>query len=132
MQEEMRRHRQKLGQSEESGLQIGIGLNSGEVVVRTIDNDLNIDYSALGRATHLAARMQELAPGGTILLMTASTLRQVEGFIQVKSLGNVQAKGISQAFEMFEVAVVRGVTRRIRHPHDVMNYISVGFNHDDN
>ena len=97
MQEEMRRHRRKLGQSEESGLQIGIGINSGEVVVRSIDNDLNIDYSALGHATHLAARMQELAPGGTIL-MTASTLRQVEGFIQVKSLGNVQAKGISQAF----------------------------------
>ena len=111
MQEEMRRHRQKLGQSEESGLQIGVGINSGEVVVRTIDNDLNIDYSALGHATHLAARMQELAPGGTIL-MTASTLRQVEGFIQVKSLGNVQAKGISQAFETFEV--VGATTARTR------------------
>src|SRR5439155_18941840 len=47
MQEEMRRYREKLGQSEELGLQIGIGLNSGEVVVRSIDNDLNIDYSAL-------------------------------------------------------------------------------------
>ena len=61
MQEEMRRHRQKLGQSEESGLHIGIGMNSGEVVVRSIDNDLNIEYSALGHTTHLAARMQELA-----------------------------------------------------------------------
>jgi class 3 adenylate cyclase len=45
MQEEMRRYRRKLGQSEESGLQIGIGLNSGEVVVRSISNDLNVDYS---------------------------------------------------------------------------------------
>src|SRR5262245_33221868 len=66
MQEEMRRYRRKLGQSEELGLQIGIGLNSGEVVVRSIDNDLNIDYSALGHTTHLAARMQELASGGSI------------------------------------------------------------------
>ena len=67
-------------------MQIGIGLNSGEVVVRSISNDLNVDYSALGHTTHLAARMQELAAGGTIL-MTASTLRQVEGFVQVKSVG---------------------------------------------
>jgi len=44
MQEDMQRHRRKLGQSEESGLQIGIGMNSGEVVVRSIDNDLNIEY----------------------------------------------------------------------------------------
>src|SRR5262245_24819319 len=66
MQEEMRRYRRKLGQSEEAGLQIGIGVNSGEVVVRSIDNDLNIDYSALGHTTHLAARMQELASGGSI------------------------------------------------------------------
>ena len=65
MQEEMRRYRRKLGQSEESGLQIGIGMNSGEVVVRSIGNDLNIDYSALGHTTHLAARMQELAGPGS-------------------------------------------------------------------
>jgi class 3 adenylate cyclase len=72
MQEEMRRYRRKLGQSEELGLQIGIGLNSGEVVVRSISNDLNVDYSALGHTTHMAATMQELAAGGTTLI-TAST-----------------------------------------------------------
>src|SRR5262249_35182084 len=88
MQEEMRRYRRKLGQSEDVGLQIGIGLNSGEVVVRSISNDLNVDYSALGQTTHLAARMQELAAGGTTL-MTSSTLREVEGFVQVRSVGAV-------------------------------------------
>src|SRR5258705_3564604 len=98
MQEEMRRYRQSLGQSEDSGLQIGVGMNSGEVVVRSIDTDLNIDYSALGHTTHLAARMQELATPG-LALMSASTLRQVEGFIQVKSLGIVQVKGVSQGIE---------------------------------
>jgi class 3 adenylate cyclase len=75
MQEEMRRYRQNRRQSDEIGLQIGIGLNSGEVVVRSISNDLNVDYSALGHTTHLAARMQELAGAGAILL-TAATLRR--------------------------------------------------------
>ena len=121
MQEEMRRYRENRGQSEELGLQISIGLNSGEVVVRSISNDLNVDYSALGHTTHLAARMQELAGAGAILLTTA-TLREVEGFVEVKSLGGVQAKGVSRPIDAFELlgatsartrlhaAVARGLT----------------------
>jgi class 3 adenylate cyclase/tetratricopeptide (TPR) repeat protein len=111
MQEGMRRYRRKLGQPEEAGVQIGIGMNSGEVVVRSIGNDLNIDYSALGHTTHLAARMQELAGPGAILL-TASTLRQVEGFVEVKSLNAVQVKGVSQPVEMHEL--IRATTARTR------------------
>src|SRR5262244_3985048 len=113
MQEEMRRYRRKLGQSEESGLQIGIGLNSGEVVVSSISNDLNVDYSALGHTTHMAARMQELAAGGTTL-MTASTLRQTEGFVQVKSLGAVQVKGVSRPVEAFEVVTATTARTRVQ------------------
>jgi class 3 adenylate cyclase/tetratricopeptide (TPR) repeat protein len=113
MQEEMRRYRRKLGQSEESGLQIGIGLNSGEVVVRSISNDLNVDYSALGHTTHLAARMQELAAGGTTLI-TASTLRQVEGFIQIKSVGAVPVKGVSRPVEAFEVVAATAARTRVQ------------------
>src|SRR5262245_8971014 len=113
MQEEMRRYRRKLGQSEESGLQIGIGLNSGEVVVRSISNDLNVDYSALGHTTHMAARMQELAAGGTTL-MTASTLRQVEGFVQVKSIGAVPVKGVSRPVEAFEVIAATAARTRVQ------------------
>jgi class 3 adenylate cyclase/tetratricopeptide (TPR) repeat protein len=113
MQEEMRRYRRKLGQSEELGLQIGIGLNSGEVVVRSISNDLNVDYSALGHTTHMAARMQDLAAGGAIL-MTASTLRQVEGFVQVKSIGAVQAKGVSRPVEAFELVAATTARTRVQ------------------
>jgi class 3 adenylate cyclase/tetratricopeptide (TPR) repeat protein len=113
MQEEMRRYRRKLGQSEELGLQIGIGFNSGEVVVRSISNDLNVDYSALGHTTHMAARMQELAAGGTIL-MTSSTLRQVEGFVQVKSVGAVQAKGVSRPVEAFELVAATTARTRVQ------------------
>jgi class 3 adenylate cyclase/tetratricopeptide (TPR) repeat protein len=111
MQDEMRRYRQRLGQSEESGLHIGVGMNSGEVVVRSIDTDLNIDYSALGHTTHLAARMQELADPG-VALMSSSTLRQVEGFVQVQALGPVQAKGVSQPVEAY--SLIGATTARTR------------------
>src|SRR5499433_2405652 len=113
MQEEMRRYRRKLGQSEDVGLQIGIGLNSGEVVVRSISNDLNVDYSALGHTTHMAAPMQELAARGAIL-MTASTLRQVEGFVQVKPVGAVPVKGVSRPVEAFEVVAATTARTRVQ------------------
>src|SRR5215471_8661883 len=113
MQEETRLYRRRLGQSEELGLQIGIGLNSSEVVVRSISNDLNLDYSALGHTTHMAARMQELAAGGKIL-MTAATLRQTEGFVQVKSVGAVQVKGVSQRVEAFEVVAATAARTRVQ------------------
>ena len=45
-------------------VQIRVGLNSGEVVVRAIGNDLHMDYSAIGQTTHLAARMEQLAHAG--------------------------------------------------------------------
>jgi hypothetical protein len=47
-------------------LHIRVGLNSGEVVVRAIGNDLHMDYSAVGQTTHLAARMEQLAMPGSI------------------------------------------------------------------
>jgi pimeloyl-ACP methyl ester carboxylesterase len=63
-------------------VQIRVGLNSGAVVVRTIGNDLHMDYSAIGQTTHLAARMEQLASPGTIRL-TADTLRS--GLMQDRS-----------------------------------------------
>src|SRR4051812_48025306 len=61
-------------------VQIRVGLNSGEVVVRAIGNDLHMDYTAVGQTTHVAARMEQLAqPGATLL--TAETLRLVEGLV---------------------------------------------------
>jgi class 3 adenylate cyclase len=113
MQGEMSRHREKLGQSEEAGLHIGIGLNTGEVVVRSIDTDLNVDYSALGHTTHLAARMQEMSHVGRAVL-TAATLREVEGFIQVKPLGAVQVKGVSKPLEAYELLGATSARTRVQ------------------
>ena len=76
-------------------VQMRVGLNAGEVVVRAIGNDLHMDYSAVGQTTHLAARMEQLATPGSILL-TAATLRLVEGLVQVNALGPVPVKGLTE------------------------------------
>ena len=67
-------------------VQIRVGLNSGEVVVRSIGSDLHMDYTAVGQTTHLAARMEQLARHRTTLL-TRETLRLVEGYVEVNALG---------------------------------------------
>jgi class 3 adenylate cyclase len=83
-------------------VQIRVGLHSGEVVVRAIGNDLHMDYSAIGQTTHLAARMEQLAPSGTIRL-TADTLRLTEGWVQVTPLGLVPVKGLATPVEVYEL-----------------------------
>src|SRR5688572_17829800 len=82
MQSATRRHAEALRRRSGITVQIRVGLNSGEVVVRAIGNDLALDYSAIGPATHLASRMEQLAAPGTTLL-TADTHRLAEGLIQV-------------------------------------------------
>jgi len=111
MQEEVRRHLGELGQADETGIKIGI--NSGEVVVRSISNDLNFDYSALGHTTHLAARMEELAAPGAILL-TAASAREVEGFVELKTLPAVEAKGVSQPVAVFELVGATSARTRLQ------------------
>ena len=82
MQETVTQYGNEVQRSHGIPMQMRVGLNSGEVVVRAISNDLHMDYSAIGQTTHLAARMEQLAPPGTIQL-TAETVRLVEGWVQV-------------------------------------------------
>ena len=90
-----------------------VGLNSGEVVVRAIGNDLHMDCSAVGETTHLAARMEQMATPGTIRL-TPSTLRLVEGLVRVNALGPVPVKGLVDPIEVFELAGASAVRRRLQ------------------
>jgi len=83
-------------------IQIRVGLNSGEVVVRSIGNDLRMDYSAVGQTTHLAARMEQAAEPGAIL-MTPETRRLAEGYVTAASRGAVSVKGLAQPLEIFEL-----------------------------
>jgi class 3 adenylate cyclase len=94
-------------------LQLRVGLHAGEVVVRAIGNDLHMDYSAVGQTTHLAARMEQLATPGSIL-MTAATLRLVEGLVQVTALGPVPVKGLSEPVEVFELVGASALRRRLQ------------------
>src|SRR4030095_4062698 len=92
-------------------LRIRVGLNSGEVVVRSIRSDLRIDYSACGQTTHLAARMEQLAPPGAAW-MTAQTFRLAETFVQGQPLGPVPVHGLDTPVEVFElIAAGRARTR---------------------
>jgi class 3 adenylate cyclase/tetratricopeptide (TPR) repeat protein len=109
MQESVRRYSDTVRRSHGIEVQIRVGLNSGEVVVRSIGSDLRMDYTAVGQTTHLAARMEQLATPGTIRL-TADTLRLAEGYVEVKALGPIPVKGLGEPVEVYE-ATGAGVVR---------------------
>ena len=90
-----------------------VGLNSGGVLVRTIGNDLYMNYSGVGLTTHLAARMEHLATPGTIRL-TAATLRLVEGLVQVQALGPIPVQGMPEPVEVFELVGASTLQRRLQ------------------
>jgi class 3 adenylate cyclase len=102
MQEVVRRYSDELRGSHGVEVQIRVGVNSGEVLVRSIGNDLQMDYTAVGQTTHLAARMEELTPPGDIRI-TADTLRLAEGYVTVSALGLVPVKGLSAPVEVYEL-----------------------------
>jgi class 3 adenylate cyclase/predicted ATPase len=122
MQEAIRRSAEEVRRTYGVEIQVRVGLNSGDVVVRAIGNDLTMDYDAIGQTTHLAGRMEQLAVPGTIRL-SGDTLQLAEGFIQVKALGPIPVKGLNDPVEVFELvgttatrtrfqaAVARGLTR---------------------
>ncbi len=95
--------------------QIRVGLNSGEVVIRAIGNDLQMAFSAVGQTVHLASRMEQLAKPGTILT-TRETVNLVGPRVAVRPLGPVRVKGLAEAIEAYEVvgAAAAGSTARIR------------------
>jgi len=94
-------------------VRIRVGLNSGEVVVRAIGSDLHMDYTAVGQTTHLAARMEQLAAPGTILL-TAETLRLVEGFVDFMALGPTQVKGLAEPVDVFQLVSAGPIRNRLQ------------------
>jgi class 3 adenylate cyclase/tetratricopeptide (TPR) repeat protein len=122
MQDTVRRYSDELRRAQGVEVQIRVGLNSGEVVVRSIGSDLRMDYTAVGQTTHLAARMEQLATPGTVRL-TGETLRLAEGYVEVSSLGPIPVKGLPDPIEIFELtgagqartrlqaAALRGLTR---------------------
>jgi hypothetical protein len=111
--------------------------------VRSVGSDLRMDYTAVGQTTHLAARMEQLAPPGTVRL-TAETMRLAEGYVEVRSLGPIPVKGLPDPIEIFELtgagtartrlqaAALRGLTRfvgrdaEVEHLRRVLGQAGVG------
>ena len=102
MQDSVKRHAEDMDRAAGAPLRIRVGLNSGEVVVRSIGSDLHMDYTAVGHTTHLASRLEQIALPGSIVI-SSQTLNLVEGYVLVKPLGKQAVKGLESAIEAYEV-----------------------------
>jgi class 3 adenylate cyclase/tetratricopeptide (TPR) repeat protein len=123
MQETMRRYADTLRAKGYPPLLMRVGINTGEVVLRSIrKDDLHADYVPVGHSTNLAARMEQLANPGAIVV-SAYTHRLTDGYFAFKDLGPTQIKGVEEALNIYEVlgpgplrtrlqvSVRRGLTR---------------------
>ncbi len=109
---------------------IRVGLNTGEVVVRSIGTDLEVDYTAVGQTTHLAARMEQLAPSGGTLI-TTTTAHRAAGYILTGSPRQVEVKGLAEPMEVmallgrtdvtsrFRITAARGLARLVGREHEL-------------
>ncbi|MFQ5946438.1 MAG: AAA family ATPase, partial [Anaerolineae bacterium] len=113
IQESIRRYTEEVRRVHGIEVQVRVGLNSGEVVVRAIGSDLHMDYTAVGQTTHLASRIEEMAMPGSILI-TGDVLRLAEGYVQVKPIGPVTVKGLKHPVEVHEVTGAQPVRTRLQ------------------
>ena len=113
IQEAVKRHAEEVRRRQGVLVHVRVGLNSGEVVVRSIGSDLRMDYSAVGQTTHLASRMEQIAMPGSIVI-TAHTLALAEGWIQVEPLGPLPVKGLAEPIEAYELTGVGPARTRLQ------------------
>jgi len=130
MQEAVQQYAAEVQRTQGVPIHIRVGLNAGEVVVRSIGSDLHMDYTAVGQTTHLAARIEQMAMPGAILI-TPAVLGLVEGFVQVKALGAMPVRGLRDPVEVYEVtgagmvrsrlpvAAARGLTHFVGRQHEL-------------
>jgi class 3 adenylate cyclase/tetratricopeptide (TPR) repeat protein len=113
MQESVKRYADIARRTAGVPIHIRVGVNSGEVVVRSIGSDLHMDYTAVGQTTHLAARMEQLADPGAIVI-APNTLALAEGYVEVKSLGPVPVKGLADAIEVYSLTSAGSARTRLQ------------------
>jgi class 3 adenylate cyclase/tetratricopeptide (TPR) repeat protein len=102
LREELRRYGDELRLDRGISFAVRIGINSGEVIVGKIGDDLRMDYTAQGHTVGLAARMQQIAEPGKVYL-TQHAARLVEGFFQLRDLGQPKVKGAAESLRVYEL-----------------------------
>src|SRR5262245_47717456 len=114
MPEESRKQAERLRREQGINLQLRVGLNTGEVVLRSIrKDDLHTDYTPVGHSIHLAARMENLATPGSILV-SAYTYKLAEGYFAFKALGPAQVKGFPEPIDIYEAIGVGSLHTRMQ------------------
>src|SRR6266851_2461646 len=98
----LRRSGEELKKQGRPGVEIRIGINTGEVVLRMVHTGGHTEYTPVGHMVNLAARMQRLAPAGSVVI-TEDTRRLVEGYFELRDLGPTEVKGISEPINVYEV-----------------------------
>ena len=113
MQEELRRYSAKLVADGGNPLQCRVGINTGEVVVRSITTgEGHTEYTPIGHTANLASRMQAVAPVGSIAV-AEPTRKLCEGYFELKPLGPTKVKGVSEPVNVYEVAGVGPLRTRL-------------------
>ena len=113
MQETVKRYADEVQRSHGVAVTIRVGLNSGEIVVCGIGNDLHMDYTVVGQTANLAARLEQMAKPGSVLT-TADTLQLAEGYIAMKPLGPVPVKGLPDPVQIYEVTGAGAARTRLQ------------------
>ena len=114
MQDELRIYGARLRAEGRPPIEIRVGINTGEVVVRSIQTGARAtEYTPIGHTTNLAARLQTLASTGSIVV-SKDTERLVTGYFTLKPLGPVRIRGLSEALEVFEVAGIGPLRTRLQ------------------
>src|SRR5215472_12854071 len=114
MQEALHRYSTKLRESGRAAIEARIGAHTGEVVVRSIQTaEGRSEYVPVGHPVGLAARMQTLAPAGSIAV-TEATRKLCEGYFNFRSLGPTKVKGVSEAVDIYEVTGLGPLRTRLQ------------------
>jgi class 3 adenylate cyclase/uncharacterized protein YcbX len=114
MQEELKRYSDRIRREGGLPIQVRVGVNAGEVVVRSIQTGTaQTEYTPIGHATSLAARMQVLAPIGSIAT-TEVVRRLCDGYFVFRDLGPTRVKGVSEPISVFEVTDIGPLRTRLQ------------------
>src|SRR6201981_997787 len=100
--DDLRRRGEDLRKKGGARVQVRIGINTGEVVMRSVQTGGHTEYSPVGHVINLASRMQSVAPPNGVVV-TEETRRLIEGYFELRGLGPTEVKGVAEPINVYEV-----------------------------